>query len=104
MVVRLDQPGQDGHLREIDHPRRCRDRQIRSDISNPRPLDEDDLIRQDAAGVGIEEASSADRGHWSRRLLRRGAGSETCAHQEQERQSSHVILAELLDGQLLIAD
>ena len=40
-------------------------------LSNALPLDDDGLVRQDAAGIGIEEPSGTDRGDRRRRRGRR---------------------------------
>ena len=68
MVVRVDEARHHRQVRQIDDLRAGGNRGVRSDVANPRSLDDDDLIREDAAGVGIEQPSGADDGDRRRSL------------------------------------
>ena len=72
VVVRLDEAGQHGHLREIDDLRAGRDGYVRSDVADARPFDEDDLVRENAAGFSVEQPSCANRGDGRGRRRLRG--------------------------------
>ena len=68
MVVRIDKARQHGHPREIDDRRVRGNGDIRSDLTDPRAFDQNDLIRPDHAGVWIEQAAGADGGNGRGRL------------------------------------
>ena len=61
MVVRFDEAGQDGQVRQVDHFRAGGNRDVRADRGDLAVLDEDDLVRRRRAGVGIDQASGPDR-------------------------------------------
>ena len=42
-----------------------RNRDVRPDLANARALDEDDLVGEHAAGLGIEQPAGANGGDWA---------------------------------------
>ena len=62
MVVRVDEPGEHGQLRQVDHLGARWDRQVRADRSDPSCLHQDHLAGRGGAAFGVDEAAGADRG------------------------------------------
>ena len=92
MVVRVHEPGQYGHRRKIDDARARGNLDVRTDVANARPFDEDDLIREDAAGFRIEQSSRADRGERRGRRRLRPDWRDDQAHQSDCDERSHECL------------
>ena len=80
MVVRVNQSGQHGEIRQVDHLGIGRRVHTGSDRGDAAVLDDDGLVGGGGAGGGIDEASSADH----RRARRRGRNRRLRLGQEQE--------------------
>ena len=68
MVVRFDQARHHRHLRQIDHLRTGGNRHVGPDLADACAFDQDDLVGEEAAPFGLEQASGADGGDGRRRL------------------------------------
>ena len=73
MVVRFDEAGQDGQVRQIDHLRPWRNRDVRADCGDLAVLDDDGLVCRRRYRFGVNQASGFDRDRRGRRGLRRNA-------------------------------
>ena len=56
----VDHPGKDGCAAEIDHSRIGGNRHRGPDVRNPVAPDQDDLVGQHRAGLGIEQTAGPD--------------------------------------------
>jgi hypothetical protein len=84
MVVRLDQSGHDGHARQIDHLRAGRNRHVRPDVGDLVAGDEDDLVRENPAGLGIEKTAGTDRSDRRGRLGGGRRAEQRSGHGQRE--------------------
>ncbi len=72
MGVAINEPGKDGHCRQIDDLRAVRNGQVRADGVDFRAANDNDLVCEDAARLHVDELAGADGGDGRGRRGNRG--------------------------------
>ena len=94
MIVRVDQSWKHAEIRQVDHLGALWNRDVRPDLPNRRPFDQDDLVWRHRTGIGIDQPARTDRGKTA--LLSRLRFRGTAQKQEYKKQGDDCLVMELL--------